>query len=100
MGVRTLVGVADGTTHAAAMFDSVSGRMLGPVVEHEEAESIIDGFLEWLRAMPYVSDPEGIGLTVVDLPHPAVEGTDARSWPWTGFVKLMRYYREHVWVAP
>lgn len=97
MGVRTLVGEADGTTPAAAMYDSQSGFMFGPIFEGEDAPDRIEGFQEWLRRLPHVRDAEAIGLTTDDLPRLDRDGADARDWPDRGLKQLVAYYHREVW---
>lgn len=99
MGVRTLIGTADATEPAAAMYDSQSGTVFGPLFkddEHGEAAEQIDGLLEWLRTMRHVELAEEIGLGPSDVPG-VHDGTDARHWPESGLLKVAAYYRREVW---
>lgn len=93
MGVRTLIGIADGTTPAAAMFDSVSGFMVGPIWESTDAEDQIEAFLSWMDSERFITACEEIGLETVDLPHPGLKANDIRFWPDTGIKKLVAYWR-------
>ncbi len=93
MGVRTLIGIADGTTPAAAMFDSSSGFMVGPIWESTDAEGQIEAFLSWMDSEKFVAACEEIGLESSDLPHPALKANDIRFWPDTGIKKLVTYWR-------
>lgn len=47
VGVRILSGEADGTTPAAALYDSVSGEMLGAIFEGADAYEQADAFAAW-----------------------------------------------------
>lgn len=94
MGVRLLIGEADGTTPAAAMYDSASGWMVGPVWEADDAPEQIEGFLDWLRKLQFMSRAEAIGLDSGDLPDPTRgDGSDPREWPDSGLEKLVVYWR-------
>lgn len=98
MGVRTLIGEYDGTTPAAAMVDSASGFMVGPLFEGSDAPDRIEGFVEWMRVYSFVKLSEEIGLEPADVPGPVVDiPTDPRAWPDSGMAKLVVYYDEHVW---
>ena len=99
MGVRTLIGEADGTTRAAAMYDSGSGWMIGPVWEAEDAEDQIEAFLTWLRSMEWYGAREAVfGRTSHRnflLPH--ADGTDPRGWSDAGLSALISFWkRDHV----
>jgi len=98
MGVRTLDGIYDGTRRAAAMVDSTSGWMVGPIWEAEDAVEQIDAFLDWLRLLQFMSRAEEIGLESRDLPNPMRgDGGDPREWPDSGLAKLVAFWRrEHV----
>jgi hypothetical protein len=98
MGVRTLIGTYDGTSHAAAMVDSVSGQMFGQIFEGPDAEDQVEAFLEWMRIYKFVSLSEAIGLDTSDVPPPQYDlPTDPRVWPDAGLAKLIRYWKaEHV----
>ena len=100
MGVRTLVGIADGTTNAAAMYDSVTGRMIGPIFEADDAHEQIESFLNWMNSLTFMAYADVIGLEPSDLPDldsPAHEASDVRRWPDSGLKKLIAYWkREHV----
>ncbi len=96
MGVRTLGGTADGTTPAAAMYDSVTGWMLGPIFEGDDACEQIEAFLAWLGTMPYVKRAREIGFARHETPDPRRDATDPRSWPDAGLNKLVTYWRRDV----
>jgi hypothetical protein len=95
MGVRTLIGTADGTRHAAAMYDSTNGLMLGDLFEADDAEDQIDAFQAWLARYPFAADPDAIGLEPNDAPGPSGDGSDVRHWPDSGLKKLLAYWRRH-----
>lgn len=93
MGVRLLIGEYDGTTTAAAMVDSASGWMIGPVWEADDAPEQIEGFLDWLRRLQFMSKSEDIGLDRHELPAIGHDGDDPRQWPDKGLEKLVAYWR-------
>lgn len=100
MGIRTISGTADGTRHAAAMYDSVTGRMLGVLFEHDSAEEQIDGFLTWMQHYNFVAACEQAGLEPADVPPPTIDiPTDPREWPESGLRKLITYYLRTEWPA-
>ena len=95
MGLRVLIGEADGTTPAAAMYCSTSGWMVGPIWEGDGAEETIDAFLRWLERLafvPLVGDG-GIELGRPDLQAFGKDGSDPRHWPESGLSKLVVYFR-------
>lgn len=98
MGVRTLNGEADGTTPAAAMYDSVTGRMLGDIWEGESPDVEIEAFIQWLHELrPIAAVQEGkLELDTGEIPDPRDDGTDPRHWPQAGLVKLSGYWRKNV----
>jgi hypothetical protein len=97
MGVRVLVGDADGTK-AAALYDSVTGWMIGPIFEAEDAYEQAEAFLDWMRHEPYLLHAEEIELTPLDIPDPRyIRADDPRVWPDSGLAKLVAYWRrDHV----
>lgn len=97
MGVRLLIGEADGTTPAAALYCSTTGEMLGLIFDEEDPVEKAEGFLEWVRLLRFVGLAEQIGLTHHDLPDPRNDGSDVRHWPIRGLGKLTAYYLKHVW---
>lgn len=99
MGVSTLVGTADGTTPAAAMYDNTTGQMIGPIWEGDDAEEQIDEFMEWMRLCSFVPLSEAIGLRTMDVPGPEWDlPGDPRVWPDSGLTKLVTYWRSNVGV--
>lgn len=96
MGVRTLIGEADGTKRAAAMYDSVSGWMIGPIWEADDAPEQIEAFLQWMRQLGPVSAIENgtLVLDASDLPYPTRDETDARCWPDSGLKKIIAHWRK------
>lgn len=95
MGVRILAGMADGTRQAAAMYDSVTGQMFGPIFEAEDAPEQIEAFLEWLAEMRAFAaiDRGELAVEPEDLPL-MTEGRDAREWPASGLAKVVAFWRE------
>lgn len=92
MGVRTLVGIADGTTDAAAMYDSVTGVMLGPIFEGGDPAATVEAFLGWLRAHP--ADARAFAA---DFAPPRGDGTDARNWDDGALAAIVARWRaEHL----
>src|SRR5262249_37600718 len=93
-GVSTIVGTVDGTCHGAAMFDSMTGRMLGDIWEADDAEDQIEAFLEWLRQLrPVAAVEDGtLELDHAELPF-AGDGSDARHWPARGLSKVAAFWR-------
>jgi hypothetical protein len=89
MGVRTLIGTADGGSHAAAMFDSSSGWAFGPVFEAEDAEDQIEAFVGWLSS--------GGAFAVraeLRLESPVIgDGRDPREWPDAALKALIGRWR-------
>jgi len=99
MGVRTLVGMADGTTQAAAMYDSASGFMIGPIFEAPDSYEQVQSFLDWMNSLQFMQLTTEIGLTSDDLPNPTSQfsASDVRAWPDNGMEKLVNYWKsEHV----
>lgn len=92
MGIRTAVVIADGT-HGAAMYDSASGWMVGPLWTASDAEEQIDAFLDWMQKEQYIGLAEQIGLTSGDLPSPLLPSSDARNWPDAGLEKIISHWR-------
>lgn len=93
MGVRTIIGTVDGTRHGAAMYDSVTGWMIGPIWEADDAEDQIEAFLDWLAKLQFMSRAAEIELESLDLPKPGDDGNDVRQWPARGLIKLIAYWR-------
>jgi len=96
MGVRILVGHADGTKQAAAMYDSGNGWMVGPIWEGADAYEQIESFQQWLRSLRYIEaiNDGALNLEPLDLPNPGVgDGSDPRAWPDHGLKKLVDYWR-------
>jgi hypothetical protein len=96
MGVRTLVGTADGTTPAAAMYCSTSGWMIGPIWESEDAPEQIEAFLDWLRGVEWLDNRAAIFGREVrsdDYRVGAGDGSDPRSWTDRGLELLLAFWR-------
>lgn len=94
MGVRTMVGIADGTGPAAFMYDSVTGFAVGPIWEAEDSYEQIEAFQQWMRERRFMGLTEEIGLGSFDLPSPLREVDDVRAWPENGIAKLIKYWRK------
>jgi hypothetical protein len=92
MGVRTLVGEADGATHAAAMYCSTSGWMVGPIFEAPDAEDQIEAFLAWLQAGRWRAWSAETGR------RPRIgDGGDPREWDDGELERLVQLWRaDHV----
>jgi hypothetical protein len=91
MGVRVLVGKADGHTDAAAMYCSTSGWMVGPIFEAHDAPNQIEAFLEWLSAIGWtkeIRDELGLGQ-----PRLGSDGRDPREWQDADLEKLVNHWR-------
>lgn len=94
MGISTLIGIADGTTPAAAMYCNTTGRMVGPIWEAEDAPDQIEAFLEWVRCYSFIPLTEEIELGSGDVPSPEHDqSNDVRVWPAWGLDKLVKYWR-------
>ena len=96
MGVRTLIGTADGHRSAAAMYDSASGWMVGPIFEAEDAEDQIDALLEWFRSGKWSSVAEAVLGADWHMKHHisrAVDLNDPRMWSDVALEKLITYWR-------
>lgn len=100
MGVRTLIGEADGTTPAAAMYCSTSGWMIGPIWESEDAPDQIEAFLQWLHESLWFEDRAAIFGDSEAYHRERVgfgAGNDPRAWTDAGLKKLLAYWRrDHV----
>lgn len=96
MGVHVLAGDADGTQHAAAMYDSVTNQMFGPLFVGADAEEQIDAFLAWMRLQPWLLHAVEMEIGADDIPNPlrGAHTSDPRAWPASGLRKLYRYWRE------
>lgn len=92
MGVRMLVGEADGGRKAAAMYDSSSGWMVGPLFESEDADEQIDAFVQWLSE-------HGAGLreklALQDAPRGilGMDGRDPRHWLDPELERIVKHWR-------
>jgi hypothetical protein len=93
MGLRVLIGEADGTIHAAAMYCSTTGVMVGYIWEGDGAEEALGGFLNWLERLSFVTLADEIGLEPHDLQMIGRDGSDPRHWPESGLEKLTVYFR-------
>lgn len=104
MGVRTLIGEADGTTHAAMMYCSASGWSVGPIFEAPDAEDHIEAFQAWLREHRWYSVRRDV-FRNPDLPGDAEvsafmgevglrgDGDDPRDWSDAALQRLVTYWR-------
>lgn len=91
MSVRTLVGTADGTNPAAALYDSVTGQMLGFIFEHEtHAVDHAESFLAWVEGgrAKYVARQHLI-------PHP-IASHDFRAWTTDSLRQLLPIWRSEL----
>lgn len=91
MGVRILAGKADATSHAAAMYDSVSGWMIGPLWEAEDAEEQIESFLAWLGRGKHAV--KAVALGVAPTGAVARDITDPRAWPDNALAEFIKLWR-------
>jgi hypothetical protein len=91
MGVRTLVGQADGTTDAAAMYCSTTGVMVGPIFEAPDAAEQIDSFVKWLDSGAWRPIARELGF----VPLTALGGTgdDPRCWTDDALMALVSRWR-------
>lgn len=90
MGVRTLIGTADGTTHAAAMYESGSGWMIGPIFEAEDAEDQIEAFLDWLRRDGVAEYRRGTNDVIV---HLYGDGSHPGSYHDSDLERLVKFWK-------
>lgn len=92
MGISTLVGQADGTTDAAAMYCNTTGWMIGPVWEAPDAPEQIEAFLAWLSE---TGVPASLRVTLaLDGPDGLYrDGRDVRQWRDTDLEKIISHWR-------
>ena len=92
MGVRTLVGIADGSTEAAAMYCSTSGFMVGPIFEAHDAAEQIEAFLKWLGSGAWRKFARENGME----PITTLGGTgdDPRCWKDGDLESLIKEWRD------
>jgi hypothetical protein len=91
MGVSTLVGEADGTTHAAAMYCNTSGWMVGPIWEAPDAEDQVEAFLAWMGSGRWRSAVESLAIRAT----PYLDSNDVRQWDDGDLGKLISYWRHN-----
>lgn len=100
MGVSTLIGTADGTSHAAVMYCNTTGWPVGPVFEAADAEDQIDAFQKWLGENPLGEVSASIGRELVQRFR---DGRDPRDWSDADLAVLVSYWRgiyvEDGWLA-
>lgn len=97
MSVRTLYGEYDGGESAAVMVDSVTERAFGPLWKGGEAVEQIGEFLGWMRREPWLLPEVLEELRLVDsqLPDVRAQANDPRSWPPSGLLRLVEFWKEH-----
>lgn len=91
MGVSVLVGHADGTTDAAAMFCSTTGFMVGPIFEAPDAGEQIESFLDWLGSGAWRPFARENGLEAITALGGS--GDDARCWKDGDLADLIAHWR-------